>query len=177
MISASDAEPDGCTNIDVTAHMCSGCADWYGMSTSAAVKGLSEPSVVTVSRPQHHGRQLLYIEDNPSNMSLVEWILDREADVDVITATQGRRGLELAREQQPDLIVIDLHLPDMSGEDVLRYLQQSEASRRIPVVVLSADTGTKRIARMLRLGARDYVTKPLDVAHFLAVIASNLPPR
>lgn len=145
------------------------------MSTS--LNGLSAPRVVQVSRPEHQGRQLLYIEDNPSNMSLVEWILDREADVEVITATRGRRGLELAHDQQPDLIVLDLHLPDMSGEEVLQYLQQSEATRRIPVVVLSADTGKKRIARVLRLGARDYVTKPLDVAHFLDVIASNLQPR
>jgi len=147
------------------------------MSTRAGVKGFCEPSDVRVRRPQHQGRQLLYIEDNPSAMGLVEWILDREAHVDVITATQGRRGLELAHEQQPDLIVLDLHLPDMSGEDVLQYLQQSDATRRIPVVVLSADAGKKRIARMLRLGARDYVTKPLDVAHFLGVIESNLTPR
>jgi CheY-like chemotaxis protein len=57
---------------------------------------------------------------------------------------------------------------------VLRYLQQSEDTRRIPVVVLSSDTSRKRIARLLALGARDYVTKPLDVPHFLDVIASNI---
>ena len=140
------------------------------------LSGFSEPKV-EVSRPGLHGRQLLYIEDNLSSLTLVEWILAREADVEVISAMRGRDGLALAHEQRPDLIVLDVHLPDMSGERVLKYLQEGEVTRRIPVVVLSSDTAKKRIARMLRLGARDYVTKPLDVAHFLAVIASNLRPR
>jgi CheY-like chemotaxis protein len=140
------------------------------------LNGASEPNVV-VSRPGLHGRRLLYIEDNLSSLTLVEWILAREADVEVITAMRGRDGLALANEHQPDLIVLDVHLPDMPGERVLKYLQEGEVTRRIPVVVLSSDTGKKRIARMLRLGANDYVTKPLDVPHFLGVVASNLRPR
>jgi PleD family two-component response regulator len=87
-----------------------GSAAWCDMSAR-----LSEPSVVIVSRPEHQARRLLYIEDSMSSLTLVEWILDREANVEVITAMRGRRGLELAHEQQPDLIVLDLHLPDMSG--------------------------------------------------------------
>ena len=140
------------------------------------LNGSSEPNVV-VSRPGLQGRQLLYIEDNLSSLTLVEWILAREADVEVITAMRGRDGLALANEHQPDLIVLDVHLPDMPGERVLQYLQEGEVTRRIPVVILSSDTGKKRIARMLRLGASDYVTKPLDVPHFLDLIASNLQPH
>lgn len=129
----------------------------------------SDPSVVIADRQQHERRRLLYIEDNHSNLTLVEWILEREADVELFTAMRGRRGIELAHEHQPDLIVLDLNLPDIAGETVLQCLQADVATRRIPVVVLSADAGARRITRLLRLGATDYLTKPLDIPTFLEV--------
>jgi DNA-binding response OmpR family regulator len=133
----------------------------------------SDPTVV-IDGHDVQRRRLLYIEDNQSNLTLVEWILAREADVELISAMRGRTGLEMAYEHRPDLIVLDLHLPDMPGEQVLECLQARAPTRLIPVLVLSADAGEKRIARLLRLGARDYLTKPLDIRHFLKVIADNL---
>jgi len=141
-----------------------------GMNTSLNV--FSNPSVM-IGEP----RRLLYIEDNQSNLALVEWILDRQADVELFSAMRGRHGLELAQEHQPDLIVLDLHLPDMAGETVLQCLQTDVSTRRIPVVVLSADTSEKRIKRLLRLGASDYLTKPLDIPRLLEVIAAHPKQR
>jgi PAS domain S-box-containing protein len=122
--------------------------------------------------PGHH--RILYIEDNPSNLTLVERILDHHPAVDLLPAMQGRLGLELAREHQPGMILLDLHLPDIQGEEVLRRLKADELTREIPVVVLSADASTKQSERLLRLGAREYLTKPLDVKRFLEVIVANL---
>lgn len=143
---------------------------------TARHSGLSNPTVVIGHDQENHSRQLLYIEDNLSNLTLVEWIMDRKADVELISAMRGRHGLELAREHLPDLIVLDLHLPDMPGETVLQCLQEDVATRRIPVVVLSADDSKKRIKRLLRLGARDYLTKPLDIPRLFESIAANLNP-
>lgn len=138
------------------------------------LSGLSDPNVLIDDGQQRDGCRVLYIEDNQSNLTLVEWILERDAGIALIAAMGGRRGIELAHEHQPDLIVLDLHLPDMPGETVLQCLQADVATRRIPVVVLSADASEKRIKRLLELGARGYLTKPFDIPHFLEVIASHL---
>lgn len=135
---------------------------------------LSVPATVADAEQDHEKPRLLYIEDNQSNLTLIEWILERETDVELISAMRGGAGLDMAREHQPDLIVLDLHLPDMSGEAVLQCLHDDNATRLIPVVVLSADASEKRIERLMRLGARNYLTKPLDIRHFLDVIAVHL---
>jgi signal transduction histidine kinase/ActR/RegA family two-component response regulator len=120
--------------------------------------------------------RILYIEDNLSNLTLVERILGQQA-AELIPAMQGRLGLELARQHNPDLIVLDLHLPDMNGEEVLRRLKADPATREVPVVVLSAEASKKHVARLLRLGSSDYLTKPLDVPRFLEVIATHVNLR
>jgi CheY-like chemotaxis protein len=84
--------------------------------------------------------------------------------------TQGGLGIELARQHSPNLILLDLHLPDMPGQEVLRLLQSYPETRLVPVVVLSADATKTKIARLMESGAFAYLTKPLDVADFLAVI-------
>jgi len=125
----------------------------------------------------HGSWRILYIEDNLSNLTLVERILDLQRNVELIPAMQGRIGLQLAREHRPDLIVLDVHLPDMPGSEVLRRLKEGEKTREIPVVILSADASKGQIHRLLEVGASDYLTKPLDVRHFLEVLVANLPAR
>lgn len=124
---------------------------------------------------------VLYIEDNLSNIRLVERILLDRPDVRLITAMRGRLGLDLARQQSPDLVLLDLHLPDLPGDDVLDRLQADAALADIPVVVLSADASPHRVDRLLQGGAHDYLTKPIDIHRFLAVIdqlaASREAPR
>jgi CheY-like chemotaxis protein/anti-sigma regulatory factor (Ser/Thr protein kinase) len=119
-------------------------------------------------------RQILYIEDNLSNLTLVERILEHETAVSLVPAMQGTLGLELAREHRPDLIMLDLHLPDMSGNEVLRRLKASPDTNEIPVVVLSADASKGQIGRLMRSGASHYLTKPLDVQQFLEVVGAAL---
>jgi signal transduction histidine kinase/ActR/RegA family two-component response regulator len=113
---------------------------------------------------------VLYIEDNPANLRLVERIVTRRPGVRLLSAVQGRRGLELARAHRPDAIVLDLHLPDIGGQEVLAELKADPGTREIPVVILSADATPSQTARLLREGAHAYLTKPLSVAEFLGVL-------
>jgi len=117
---------------------------------------------------------ILYIEDNVSNLRLVERFLAQHPHVRLIPAMQAGLGLELARRHLPDLILLDLHLPDMSGAEALERLQADPLTRGLAVVVLSADVTDGQVARLLEQGARDYLTKPLDVRRFIEVVGSAL---
>lgn len=113
---------------------------------------------------------VLYIEDNLSNLKLVESVIRKRARIRLISALQGRRGLELAQNHRPDLILLDLQLPDIQGDELLRRLRQNPDTRQIPVVVISADAMPAQIRRILDAGARAYVTKPIDIAKLLALV-------
>jgi CheY-like chemotaxis protein len=119
----------------------------------------------------HFGRRrILYVEDNLSNLTLVQRILDRDHDLDLIPAMQGGLALELARLHRPDLILLDLHLPDIPGEQVLKQLRDAADCRNIPVVILSADATPGQVERLRAAGAHAYVTKPLAVQPFIEII-------
>jgi two-component system sensor histidine kinase/response regulator len=118
-------------------------------------------------------RTILYIEDNLSNLTLVEQILADQPQVTLITAMQGRLALDLARQHLPDLILLDLHLPDMPGWEVLSELQRDDATRDIPVVIISADATSRQMQRLRAAGARAYLTKPIDVGEFFRVIEAT----
>jgi PAS domain S-box-containing protein len=121
---------------------------------------------------EHAATQLtvLYIEDNLSNLQLVDRVVSRRGGVNLISAMRPMLGLDLAREHDPDLVLLDLHLPDMPGEEVLRRLRSDPRTAEIPVVVLSADARPSLIKRLLASGARAFLTKPLDVAELLALL-------
>ena len=127
--------------------------------------------------PPARVHRVLYIEDNLSNLTLIEHLLADRADIHLMTAMQGRLGLDLARQHHPDLILLDLHLPDLPGWDVLAALQADEATRDIPVVAVSADATPRQTERLLKLGARAYLTKPLDVDRFLRMLRQTLEPE
>jgi CheY-like chemotaxis protein len=118
---------------------------------------------------------VLYIEDNLANLTLIERVLARRPQTKLLSALQGQLGLDLAREHRPDLILLDLHLPDLPGEEVLARLAREPRTRHIPVVVLSADATPGQIERLLAAGARAYLTKPLDVPSFLKLLDASLP--
>jgi PAS domain S-box-containing protein len=122
------------------------------------------------------GRRVLYIEDNFSNVTLVEQMLSERPALELITAMQGRVGLELACKHAPDLILLDLHLPDLPGWQVLHQLKADQATRDIPVIVISADATAPQISRLISAGARAYLTKPLDIVEFFRVIDQALYP-
>src|SRR5690606_6806576 len=116
---------------------------------------------------EHRPATLLYVEDNLANLSLVETILLTRPKWRTLPALQGQLGLELAREHRPDLILLDLHLPDMHGDEVLRRLRLDPRTRDIPIVVISADATRDSQARLAAAGVDGYLTKPLDIDEFL----------
>ncbi|MEY2563775.1 MAG: hypothetical protein QOH88_1968 [Verrucomicrobiota bacterium] len=122
-------------------------------------------------------RTILYVEDNLSNLTLIEQMLSEQPEIKLITAMQGKLGLELARQHSPDLILLDLHLPDVQGWEVLSRLQHDKATRDIPVVVISADATSRQIKRLMAAGARAYLTKPLDMQEFFRVMEDTAISR
>jgi PAS domain S-box-containing protein len=137
--------------------------------------GLEPPSPADApARPERDERQgpplrVLYIEDNPSNLELVERVVGRRGVV-LISAMRPTLGLDLAREHLPDLVLLDLHLPDLPGEEVLARLKADGRTAGIPVVILSADARPGLTTRLLEAGARAFLTKPLDVGELLRVL-------
>ena len=130
----------------------------HGMATIPAPAGKS-----TGSSPL----RVLYVDDNSANLTLIRKVCERRPSVQLMTATDGARGIELARQEQPDLILLDLHLPDISGADVLKQLKSEAPLAEIPVVIVSADAIPAQIQTLIAAGARNYVTKPIHVEEIL----------
>jgi len=121
-------------------------------------------------------RLVLYVEDNIPNLKLIQRLLAHRPEVRLLPAMQGRLGLDLARQHRPHLILLDLHLPDIQGDEILNRLQDDPETRHIPVVVISADATPGQVERLLAAGARDYLTKPLNVQKLLSVLDDLLQP-
>jgi CheY-like chemotaxis protein len=113
--------------------------------------------------------QVLCIEDNSTNLRLIERLLKRRP-VEMLSTQQGNMGFELARQHLPDLILLDIHLPDITGWEVLLRLREDPLTQHIPVVVLSADASPSQIQKLLDAGAQFYLTKPIDVSEFFHTI-------
>jgi len=116
------------------------------------------------------GCDVLYVEDDVVNFTLVERILELRPGLQLMHAAYGRLGVEMAEAYQPKLILLDLNLPDMHGADVLQTLQRQASTVNIPVVILSANATPSQIERLLTAGARNYLTKPFNIDPFLAVV-------
>jgi signal transduction histidine kinase/CheY-like chemotaxis protein len=142
-----------------------------------------QPAIVDarpVRSPAPHDtdeRTLLLVEDNLTNLRVIEAMLRRRPGITVLPAMQGSLAIELAYQHQPDIIVLDLHLPDLSGRDVLQRLRADPRTRDIPVVIASADASPGRVRQLLEEGAFAYLTKPLDLHEFLDVVATALAQR
>jgi signal transduction histidine kinase/ActR/RegA family two-component response regulator len=125
---------------------------------------------VAAIRAYATARTVLYIEDVAENLRLVERVLKRRPSVTLLASAFGGAGLDLAREHHPDLILLDAHLPDMTGDEVMRGLQASPATSTIPVVALSADATKHQIDRLMAAGAVAYLTKPIDLRQLLQTV-------
>ena len=120
---------------------------------------------------------VLYVEDNRPNIDLIQEILEHERPgLRLITCIYGRQAQGLAHEYEPDLILLDLNLPDINGAEVLSLLQSSDRTRNIPVVVITADAVNTRHRPLLSAGATEYLIKPLDIDSFLKVVDSVFKP-
>jgi signal transduction histidine kinase/ActR/RegA family two-component response regulator len=142
----------------------------------AVVERAREEFPLLAIREYAEARTVLYIEDTVTNVRLVEEILRRRPSVRLDAAMLGELGLELARERSPDLILLDLHLPDLGGEQVLERLHADPATRDIPVIVISADATGRQREPLLAAGALDYLTKPIAVNALLRAVDRVLAP-
>lgn len=115
-------------------------------------------------------KTLLYIEDNPANLKLVQNILKRRPHIDMLNAMQAESGIALARTHHPDVILVDINLPDMDGYGALKILKSCDDTKGIPVIAISASAMTKDIERGMAAGFLDYITKPINVNQFLGVL-------
>jgi PAS domain S-box-containing protein len=115
-------------------------------------------------------RTVLYIEDQDLNLRLVERIFKKQPHLRLIPAMQGSLGLELAREHHPDVIMLDLNLPDLGGDEILRRLKAEPELRDIPVIMVSGDALGDRINQLLAQGAFGYITKPYRIDDFLRTL-------
>ena len=119
--------------------------------------------------PQPTGK-LLCIEDDETSMVLVEVMMKRFPDIQLTEATNGADGIRLARAERPDLVLLDMHLPDMSGLDLLRHLKADPATATVPVIVVSADATAQQVDAALDAGAVRYLTKPVGVIELLSTV-------
>lgn len=138
--------------------------------TPSAVESATNRDGATSRSQKNTTCDLLYIEDDIANFTLVERILELRPGMTLKHAAHGELGIELAKTENPKLILLDLNLPGMSGADVLQVLQNDPQTAQIPVVMLSANAIPTQIERLLAAGARNYLTKPFGLDHFLAVL-------
>ena len=136
---------------------------------SASAAGSAAPGAAKVAgdKPQH---TLLYVEDNPANLMLVEDIIARRSDINLLSARDGNRGVEIARAARPDVILMDINLPGISGVSALKILTEDPATAHIPVIALSANAIPRDIERGLDAGFFRYLTKPIKVNEFLQTL-------
>jgi PAS domain S-box-containing protein len=112
-------------------------------------------------------RTLLYVEDNPANLSLVEQLIERRSDLSLLSATDGLSGLRMAHERLPDLILMDINLPIMSGLEAMRLLKSSPETSHIPIIALTANAVPRDIELGLSAGFLRYLTKPIRIDEFM----------
>ena len=115
-------------------------------------------------------RTLLYVEDNPANLMLVEDLIARRPDIRLLTALDGRTGIEIARARRPDLILMDINLPGISGIRALKILSEDPITAHIPVIALSANAIPRDIEKGLEAGFFRYLTKPIKVNEFMETL-------
>ena len=140
---------------------------------SAAAIADAERQIALDADLRAHGT-LLYIEDNLTNLHLMQRVVARRPGIRLLHAPQGRMGLELARTRHADLVLLDLHLPDMSGMEVLGQLRADPTTSDVPVYIVSADATAGQVLRMRSAGAVGYLTKPLDIRRVLELLDAIL---
>lgn len=127
-----------------------------------------------VRQPAASQYRILYVEDNPANLRLVQHALKRQQNIALFSAVTAEEGIQLAQELQPHLILMDINLPGMDGYQALQQLLQTESTRRIKVIAVSAAASVRDIEKGLLAGFKRYLTKPLDIEDLLHVVHEEL---
>jgi CheY-like chemotaxis protein len=161
--------------IGVESTVGSGSVFWFDLNASAErqLEGDIEQHTTAAQAQVKRGaplRTLLYVEDNPANLKLIEQLIARRPDIRLLTATDGILGIELARRNLPDVILMDINLPGISGIEALNVLRLDKATAHIPVVALSANAMPRDIEKGLHAGFFRYLTKPIKVNEFMETL-------
>jgi PAS domain S-box-containing protein len=145
--------------------------EWVATSAPTLALGSTESAADERASSRADGatipRTLLYVEDNPANLTLIEQLVARRGDLKLLTAVDGNLGIQLARAYQPDLILMDINLPGISGFGALDILRKDPATAHIPVMALSANAVPRDIEKGLEAGFFRYLTKPIKVKEFM----------
>jgi CheY-like chemotaxis protein len=149
-----------------------GSVFWFDLNSAAAPQlavDRAESAAIAPAQVRHGAplRTLLYVEDNPANLKLVEQLIARHPNMRLLSASNGNLGIELARANRPDVILMDINLPGISGIEALQILRKDPATAHIPVVALSANAMPRDIEKGLRAGFFRYLTKPIKVDEFM----------
>ena len=158
--------------IGVESTVGAGSVFWFELNLTAAPRpsaGAIEHPAVAPARTEADAqvRTLLYVEDNPANLMLVEDLIARRSDISLLSASDGSRGIEIARASRPDVILMDINLPGISGIQALKILADDPLTARIPVIALSANAIPRDIEKGLEAGFFRYLTKPIKVSEFM----------
>ena len=152
-----------------------GSVFWFELNSAGApqlVVDRAEPAANAPAQVQRGAplRTLLYVEDNPANLTLVEQLISRRPDMRLLSARDGNLGIQLARANQPEVILMDINLPGISGIEALKILRADQATAHIPVVALSANAMPRDIEKGLQAGFFRYLTKPIKVTEFMETL-------
>jgi len=142
---------------------------WIELNLTAAAAAAAAAAKSTLPN-RTHARTLLYVEDNPPNLELVQDLVARRADIRFLSAVDGQNGIEMARVFQPDVILMDINLPGISGLEALKILHSEPATAHIPVVALSANAMPGDIERGLKAGFLRYLVKPIKIGEFMQTL-------
>jgi PAS domain S-box-containing protein len=161
-------------SIGVESAVGAGSVFWFELMITAAPQVADDRALAVAAKAQLHDgaprRTVLYVEDNPANLKLVEQLLARRSDIRLLSATDGNLGVELALAHRPDLILMDINLPGIGGIDALRILRSTPATAHIPVVALSANAMPRDIEKGLAAGFFRYLTKPIRIGEFMETL-------
>jgi len=152
-----------------------GSTFWFELISVAEPSLSPESDNVTALLRTHAPRKagqhtLLYVEDNPANMKLVEQVIARHPDIHLLTAINGHSGIEIALTSRPEVILMDINLPDISGFEALKILRADPATAHIPVIAISANAMPLNIEKGIKAGFFRYITKPIKVDEFMEAL-------
>jgi CheY-like chemotaxis protein len=142
-----------------------------GFATGSGEPDAPVPSEVRGDGP---GRLVLYVEDNLANLRLVERLIERRPGLRLISAVTGELGIALARARRPDVILMDINLPDMTGIEALEVVRRDPATAHIPVVAISANAMAFDVEKGRKAGFFEYLTKPIKINEFTVTLTAAL---
>lgn len=164
--------------IGVESNVGGGCEFWIELPRAELPQLVGEtahPAELPLQTHEHLGQHiLLYVEDNPANLMLVEQIIEERTRISMISARDGNQGIALARAQLPDVILMDINLPGISGIEAMNILRNDPATKHIPIIALSAHAMLNDIKKGLEAGFFKYLTKPIKINELMSALEEAL---